>query len=430
MAPNCSRRQLVAFRWLALAISTLLLTGCGQLLQLRDDIREGKSAYTWVRGSVESPTCLNCPTILVALGDTSGKRVLSYRVYEKPSDFVLPIPIEAAHLLAFNDLNGDFEYQPDEPAVWHDLTRESGNTPGREPIRLTMRQPSSAIPSSLDLGNLFELRGTHPGLIEMQLGTETTLDAPLFDADLAGLGMWQPVHFMKSGHAGIYFLEPYTPHKTPVLFIHGIGGSPRDFATMINSLDRQKFQPWLLYYPSGLELTATSSGMLGLLSALHLRYQFDELHLIAHSMGGLVSRGYLSACERLQNCRYLRSFTSISSPFGGDPAAQEGVERSPIVMPVWKSLSPASRFLKNLFARPLPHGVPHHMVFGYHNTSRVRAESSDGTIRLNSQLRPEAQLQATSLFGFDEDHTSILDNPELHARIGRILHHPIGNPQD
>lgn len=430
MAPYFSRRPLIACRWLALAIGALILTGCGQLLQLRDDIREGKNAYTWLRGSIESPACANCPTILVALGDTTGNRVLSYRVYEKPSDFVLPIPIEAKHLLAFNDLNGDFEYQPEEPAVWKDIPREASGRPERELPRLTMHQPASAIPASLDLGNLFELRGTHPGLIEMQLGTETTLDAPLFEADIAGLGMWQPVHFMKSGHAGVYFLEPYAPDKSPVLFIHGIGGSPRDFATMINSLDRQRFQPWLLYYPSGLELTATSSGMQGLLSALHLRYQFNDLHLVAHSMGGLVSRSYLAACERLQNCHYLRSFTSISSPFGGDPAAQEGVERSPIVMPVWKSLSPASRFLKNLFARPLPHGVPHHMLFGYHNTSRVRGESSDGTIRLLSQLRPEAQRQATSLFGYDEDHTSILDNPDLHARIGSILLRPAGNPHN
>lgn len=430
MASPVSRHQLIACRWLAVAIGTLILSGCGQLFQLREDIREGRNAYTWLRGIVESPACPGCPTILVALADTTGKRVLSYRVYERPSDFLLPIPVEANHLLAFNDLNGDFEYQPEEPAAWHDLPREADGKPGRAAIRLTMVQPASAIPASLDLGNLFELRGTHPGLIEMQLGTETTLDAPLFDADIAGLGMWQPVNFMKSGHAGIYFLEPYAPDKTPVLFIHGIGGSPRDFATMINRLDRQRFQPWLLYYPSGLELTATGSGMLGLLSALHLRYQFDDLHLVAHSMGGLVSRSYLSACERLENCRYLRSFTSISSPFGGDSAAQEGVERSPIVMPVWKSLSPASRFLKELFARPLPHDVPHHMVFGYHNTSRVRPESSDGTIRLLSQLRPEAQRQATSLFGYDEDHTSILDNPDLHARIGRILRHPTGNPHD
>lgn len=406
---------------LAVAACAFFLAGCGQMLQLRDDIREAKNSITWFKGTTASADCTDCPTIIVALGDVAGKRVLSYRVYEKPGNFVLIAPVDTSYLLAFNDLNGDFAYQPGEPAAWHDLERQDGPAQQRDNIRLDMQQPSATIPESLQMGNLFELRGAVLGLIGVQLGTETTIDSPLFDRDIAGLGMWQPVHFMKSGHAGIYFLEPYTPTKTPVLFVHGIGGSPRDFATMINALDRRKFQPWVLYYPSGLELPAMSNGILGLLSALHLRYRFNDLHLVAHSMGGLVSRGYLAACERQENCEYVRSFTSISSPFGGDSAAQSGVDYSPVVMPVWKSLAPSSRFLQSLFARPLPHGVPHYMLFGYRNTSRMRAESSDGTIRLHSQLRPEAQAQAATVFGYDEDHTSILDSTAVHTHVERIL---------
>ena len=415
-------------RWLALAACVLLLAGCGQLLQLRSDILEGKNSITRFRGTVESPDCADCPMIIVALADITGNRVQSYRVYEKPGDFVLAAPVDTRYILAFNDLNGDFEYQPDEPAAWHELQAHDGIALRRDDIRLLMRQPAASVPETLQIGNLFALRGAALGLIGVQLGSDTTLDAPLFDPDIAGLGMWQPIRFMKAGYAGIYFLEAYTPQKIPVLFIHGIGGSPRDFASMINTLDRKKFQPWLLYYPSGLELPAMGGGVLGLLSALHLRYRFDSLHLVAHSMGGLVARGYLAACEEAENCEYVRSFTSISSPFGGDSAAQSGVDYSPVVMPVWKSLAPRSRFLQRLFARPMPHGAPHYLLFGYRNTSRVRSDSSDGTVRLSSLLRPEAQKQATALFGYDEDHESILESPDVHAHVGRILlHHTPGH---
>ena len=414
-------------RRLALTACALLLAGCGQLLQLRSDILEGKNSIAWFRGTVESPNCADCPMIIVALADVSGKRVQSYRVYENPGNFVLAAPVDSRYILAFNDLNGDFEYQPDEPAAWHELKAHEGIAHRRDNIQLFMRQPGESIPGTLQIGNLFALRGAALGLIGVQLGSDTTLDSPLFDPDIAGLGMWQPIRFMKAGYAGIYFLEPYTAQKTPVLFLHGIGGSPRDFASMINTLDRKKFQPWVLYYPSGLELPAMGGGVLGLLSALHLRYRFDNLHLVAHSMGGLVARGYLAACEEAENCEYVRSFTSISSPFGGDSAAQSGVDYSPVVMPVWKSLAPGSRFLQRLFAKPMPNGAPHYMLFGYRNSSRVRSGSSDGTVRLSSLLRPEAQKQAAAMFGYDEDHESILESTEVHAHIGRILlHHTPG----
>lgn len=415
-------------RRLTLAACALLLAGCSPLLQLRNDILEGKNSITWFRGKVDSPDCADCPMIIVALADVAGKRVQSYRVYENPGDFVLAAPVDTRYLLAFNDLNGDFEYQPEEPAAWHELQAHDGIAQRRDNILLTLRNPAESVPENLQIGNLFALQGAALGLIGVQLGKETTLDSPIFDPDIAGLGMWQPIRFMKAGYAGIYFLEAYSPQKTPVLFIHGIGGSPRDFASMINALDRKKFQPWLLYYPSGLELPAMGGGVLGLLSALHLRYRFDDLHLVAHSMGGLVARSYLGACEEADNCQYLRSFTSISSPFGGDSAAQSGVDYSPVVMPVWKSLAPGSRFMQRLFAKPMPHAAPHYLLFGYRNTSRVRSDSSDGTIRLSSLLRPEAQNQATALFGYDEDHESILESAEVHAHIGRILlHHTPGH---
>ena len=42
-------------------------------------------------------------------------------------------------------------------------------------------------------------------------------------------------------------------------------------------------------------------------------------------------------------------------------------------------------------------------------------------MQLTSQLRAEAQEEALSLRGYDEDHTSILRSPAVAARLNQIL---------
>ena len=80
------------------------------------------------------------------------------------------------------------------------------------------------LPASL--GNLFDLRGSTLGRVDVQLGKPARLDDARFSPEAAAMGMWQPLRFMKEGYAGIYFLEPYAADKTPVLFVHGIGWQP------------------------------------------------------------------------------------------------------------------------------------------------------------------------------------------------------------
>jgi hypothetical protein len=124
---------------------------------------------------------------------------------------------------------------------------------------------------------------------------------------------------------------------------------------------------------------------------------------------------------REEECDYVRSFTSISSPFGGASAARSGIAYAPVVMPVWRSMAPESDFLRELFATPLPRGVHHHLLFGYHNTSTLSSQSGDGTIPLASQLRAAAQEQAKSLHGIDEDHMSILANAQTWRYVEAII---------
>ena len=84
-------------------------------------------------------------------------------------------------------------------------------------------------------------------------------------------------------------------------------------------------------------------------------------------------------------------------------------------------MAPESNFLRELFATPLPDGVQHHMLFGFHNTDKLSTASGDGTIFLASQLRLAAQRQSTSLRGFDEDHLSILTSVQAGTHVNTII---------
>lgn len=405
-------------RCLIIVASCLLLSACGNFIKLKNELNEAKSHLGYLAGVVASPSCANCPTVLVALGDASGKVVYSYRIYERPTNFEILVLGDTKYLFVFNDLNSDFEFQPNEPCAV--MTVPDGFAGGERVDHIELRLKSgNACPSNI--ANLFSLRGTTRDEIDVDLGKVVGLDDQRFNPSAAATGMWQPLHFMREGYAGLYFLQAYSPSKIPVLFVHGINGNPSEFAAMVASLDKEKFQPWVIYYPSGLEIGALGEGMLGMMTELHQRYGFEQLHIVAHSMGGLVSRSYISACIKHKSCRYLRSFISISSPFGGHSSAQNGVDYAPVVMPVWRSLAPGSRFLSELFKNPMPNNVPHHLLFGFHNDSIISKESSDGTISLVSQLRYEAQQQATSQRGFDENHVSILSSKAVLDHVMNLL---------
>jgi pimeloyl-ACP methyl ester carboxylesterase len=73
-------------------------------------------------------------------------------------------------------------------------------------------------------------------------------------------------------------------------FVHGAGGNPSEFRTLVEHLDRKKFQPWLAFYPSGLDVATIARGAARWLDVLAVRDRFERIVIVAHSMGGLVSR--------------------------------------------------------------------------------------------------------------------------------------------
>jgi pimeloyl-ACP methyl ester carboxylesterase len=229
---------------------------------------------------------------------------------------------------------------------------------------------------------------------------------------------------MLEAGGGIYFLEPYDPDKIPILFVHGATGSPANWKYLAGRIDRTRFQPWFAYYPAAASLERIGEQVVRALSSLQVKYHFPRMILVAHSMGGLVTRSaYNHVNQNFGSGRlvHVPLFLTLSSPWGGVASANLGIKYAPVVAPMWQDMAPGSAFLQNLPNTPLPPGTEYDLFFSYRSDSALSAEANDGTVTVASELSMPIQLQAEHVLGFDQTHVSILESPEVADQLNAIL---------
>ncbi|MBI3467897.1 MAG: alpha/beta hydrolase [Planctomycetes bacterium] len=100
---------------------------------------------------------------------------------------------------------------------------------------------------------------------------------------------------------GLYFVHPYEPGKIPVVMVHGLFSSPVTWMDMFNDLlgapeIRERYQFWFYLYPSGQPFWISAAQfrqdlakMREVLDPQHREPMLDQMVLVGHSMGGLVS---------------------------------------------------------------------------------------------------------------------------------------------
>jgi len=401
------------------------LSSCETFDRLRDDLMTLEKERTQFFGTVENQASSNDSVVVVYMGTQDGSEILSFRVLPTPGEFEIWLYQRNAWFFAFADANGDLVFQPSESYGWGNLGRpiHPGYFSDRH-IRIQIATADSGQPPPP-----VNLIGRSPdGVARLQgvgIGELAEVDEQRFSAEAANKGLWQPYAAVLDEAAGVFFTEPYDERRIPILLVHGIGGYPAQFKPLIEVIDRDRYQIWFANYPSGLRLETLGNSLFQMMEILQSRFHFENVHLVAHSMGGLVSRSYLQECTKKKACGYLKTFTSIASPFGGVKSAAMGVEYAPAVIPSWLDLQPTSEFLSSLFTGSLPASVEHYLLFAYHKDLSVNdllsIESSDGVIELSSQLRREAQDEATRVIGFDQTHTGILSDPQMLDTVLKII---------
>ena len=399
-------------RLIALTFLSVVMTAC-TLSRLEDDLEAGATETYEIDGTVVLFKDTNQPVMVVATRNADGSDIYGWRVLTGSGEFNFVSPNEPLYFFAFIDANSDFVLQEDELFGFSEAALPSELTGQTIRIAIPDKQTMPAPEALIEYPLLTRLGAN--GNLSFQVGTVTTLDNPVFSLEQAKKGLWEPYSFLFDGVGGVYFLQPYDKGKTPVLFVHGIDGSPAQFRNIVDRLDREKYQAWVYYYPSGLSLVTISQGLREFIEILGRLYDVDDLHVVAHSMGGLAAKGAINYCVKDVDCAYIKSLQTISTPWAGVASAASGVKWSPTVVPVWRDIEPDSLFIQTLFEAPFPKDTAFNLIFGFKQDSFLAGSSGDGVIKLNSQLRPEAQEQAASIRGFDEGHVSILSNEEVIA---------------
>ena len=252
-------------------------------------------------------------------------------------------------------------------------------------------------------------------------GDVISLDDPRLSREVADKSLWAPLDFARQNGVGIYFLEEYDPQKIPVLFVHGLGGTPLDFELFLKDLDRSRYQPWLFYYPTGVRLYKSERLLTAVLDHFKQKYGFSQLYIVAHSMGGLLARSYIVNTFSRKTPSPVKLLITFSTPWNGHNAAARGVSNSPIVMPAWIDIQPDSGFIKSLFTVDIATQLNHYLFFSFNDTKKSSGIDNDGTVTLASQLDQRAQQQAKRLFGVNASHRNILRNEAVIASFNSIL---------
>lgn len=380
----------------------------------------------FVFGKIENQSRLNRATVAVLAISTLYQKdevVDISHVSAASAIYGLSLPPGDFELLVVSDVNGDGFYDGNEVVGGRGLSLDRKEVPEKVlgGFDIDLHWPySSAATATL------HVEAVKPGVLMESLfypkGSIRSLDDEIFSPSMASLGMYEPGAFLEEAPMMFYALEEDAGHKVPVVFVHGIDGSPRDFREIVARLDRTLYRPWFFYYPSGNDLGQLSEMFYKIfLSGKTIYLEDMPLVVIAHSMGGLVARDALNRYTGAKGESKTTRLITIASPLAGHPAAELS-SQAPVVLPSWRDVAPDSPFMRNLRRKKLPSDLQYHLIYAYGNSSSVKlGENSDGVVPLSSQLSSEAQDESTMQYGFNDTHTGILQNPQAIQRILKII---------
>lgn len=421
-----------AFRAVALTAAALLLGSCGTLDLLSRDVR-AMEQDTKIYGSVTgSKTRIVKVLVLKKSTAGGGFTVADSTLPNGMGDFAFLLPREKSYYLAAVAKGDSLKQQAP-----HQLIGIAGNKVLKE---IPWREDSAKQEIVLKLAPAIDRKTSiardvaraveawKPGdgagsSIPIACGNVTSLADPAFDARSGIKGLWAPLTAARLHGLGIYFLQPYLPAKIPVIFVHGIGGTPRIWEPLIRSLDKRRYQPWIFSYPSGLPIEDSAKALADLTHRLQRHHRFTRMHVVAHSMGGLVSRRAVQMIVNEKHQTYISSLTTISTPWNGVTSTVLGTLGLPVPIPCWFDLKPDGKFVGKILSDPLP--VPHLLISTEKSRFRFALERrNDGSVSVASQLDPRATSQATARLVVHEDHTSVLAAHETLRAFGAFLESP------
>lgn len=405
-------------------LAAALLPSCG-LIGLRKHVETLESRGN-VTVRVQPAPRPQPPTYALAWRMENGTRKDSAGFQQVPASGIASFNLSLDHLYrvgAFTDDNGNGAYDAGEPL---DFIKDVKPLPLTDTSvkphiwPLTLRRDHGLPPGTvIQVPRQNDALG---GKTNLALGEVASLDDPRFAPEAGSSGLWRPLDFLGKNTLGIYFTEPYDSRRIPVLLVYGIGGSPQDWRYFMEHFDHRKYQLWFYHYPSGMRLDRVSSALSLGMRALKRQHHFSRCYVVAHSMGGLVSRSAICTAVTDEGQNFIPKFVSISTPWGGHKAAEHGIRHLKKPVPSWLDVKPNSDFLTRLYATPLPTGTTHDLVYGSIEGGPFwMKERNDGVVTVESETDLRIKQSTTSFKHLTREHVEILNQPETLHWVEELL---------
>lgn len=412
-------------RWIPWLICFFLVVdavGC-RLMHVRREMHQ-VDAQACIEGDIltlSSTSAAVAPTVVAAFKarrtGMDQPHLSSYTLLTRPGQYKLCLSPGLYEIWAFADVNHNFTLDTDEPfGVAH-----GGQPVEVEPKRkysswnIAVRATQTPNPMIIDISTSAlnpELTASLKNIGEVVLLTDSR-----FSTRMQTYGLWRPVSSVRKGMLGLFFLDTYKPCRVPILFIHGMSGSPRDFKELIDEIDIKRFQPWVFSYPSNLSLDTLSNYLFLALQKVRLQHRFDAMLVVAHSMGGLIARNLLLKLQDNQDVGLkVPLFLSLSTPWNGHSGAKSGLKYSPIVIPSWVDIVPNSPFIEGLYEAQRLEATEHHLWYGV-----AEDQQGDGTLSIESMTYSRAFDEATDVRQFVANHRSILTKETILTEFNRLI---------
>jgi predicted alpha/beta hydrolase family esterase len=194
---------------------------------------------------------------------------------------------------------------------------------------------------------------------------------------------------------------------TPILLAHGIVDNHTIFALMRRNLLRRGFTRihTFSYSPLTLDVRSTAERMAAEVEALCKESGSDQIHIVGHSLGGLIARYYV---QRLGGDERVHTCVTLGTPHQGTIAARL------LPWPLVKQLRPESDLMDEL-AEPAPECRTRFVAF-YSDADQLIVPQRRARVRHPDLIAENVRLRGVG-------HMSLPFHGEVVHRITGVLAH-------
>ena len=238
-----------------LVLSGFVISSCA-IKDLRDDLAEARQEYGYFKGQATEPGDGSSVLIGLFKREKDAMSIANIRTVSSGESFYMLVSKADYTVLAFSDSNGDFTYQPGEPAAridnpvinwFQDMQLQDRVDHETLQVQLLELTNATVLEQELDFSLAALREGTRAAENFLRI---VSWDEEIFSTDNAKRGLWEPSWFQKNIGYGLYVLKEFDPTQKSILLVHGILDSPAVFKTLASAIPAD-YQLLLFHYPSG-----------------------------------------------------------------------------------------------------------------------------------------------------------------------------------